>query len=504
MTLAPRPSSTTKISTPRLSEVARHVIAPRGIVKSGWPQVAALLAIFGVVFDQWQVDIARLILAKRSDGQYAADTAVLSIPRQVGKTYLLGCLVIALCILKPGLLVIWTAHHTATSDETFADMRAIVSLPRLAKLGIQVRAANGQQSIIFQNKSRIRFGARERGFGRGFKKVGVLVLDEAQILTANAMDNLIPTTARADNPLVLMAGTPPKPTDPGEAFTAMRTEALEAGSGTGETLYVEFSADEDADPRDRQQWAKANPSYPRHTKSRAILRMLKSLGPASFRREALGIWDAVSVASPLLALDDWSTLTDSPPMDGAHAYGVRFSASGSRMALSVAITMPDGRVFIETLDNDSTAVGLTGLTRWLADRADAADHIVIDGLSNAGLLVESLIAAGVSSRQIVRVGPGEVTTAADRLVQLAKKRRLAHAGQAGWATVIPSAVRRDIGKFGAWGFGVAGDSEADVTPIEAASLAISGLHDKPTIDEDFEAPPSRGQRRSTRRRGSVM
>ena len=56
-------------------------------------------------------------------------------------------------------------------------------------------------------------------------------------------------------------------------------------------VYIEFSADRDADTADREQWAKANPSYPSRTKPAAMLRMLKNLGEDSFRREALGIWD---------------------------------------------------------------------------------------------------------------------------------------------------------------------------------------------------------------------
>jgi hypothetical protein len=36
-----------------------------------------------------------------------------------------------------------------------------------------------------------------------------------------------------------------------------------------ETLYIEISADRDADSMDREQWRKANPSYPHRTPERA-------------------------------------------------------------------------------------------------------------------------------------------------------------------------------------------------------------------------------------------
>ena len=76
------------------------------------------------------------------------------------------------------------------------------------------RRANGQQEIVFVNGSRIMFGTRENGFGRGFDSVDIEVFDEAQILTERALDDMIPATNAAHNPLIVYMGTPPKPSDP--------------------------------------------------------------------------------------------------------------------------------------------------------------------------------------------------------------------------------------------------------------------------------------------------
>jgi hypothetical protein len=462
--------------------------------------VAAVLAAVGIVFELWQVGIAKLILAKRADGQYAADLAVMSIPRQVGKTFMLGSIVFALCVLSPRLLVIWTAHHSATADETFADMQALARQPRMAKHIKRVLTGDGRQDIIFHNGSRIRFGARERGFGRGFKRVGILVLDEAQKLSQSAMDNLIPTTNRAANPLILLAGTPPEPGATGsEVFTTLRAEALE---GDSETLYVEFSADQDADVHDRSQWRKANPSYPKHTTARAILRMLKALGPASFRREALGIWSEHTGAPPEIDANQWAAGMSNPDLLPARAYGVRFSPGGDRMALAVAALTDDDRVFVEVLDSGPTSVGLGGLTQWLSERWEGADAIVIDGLANAGLLNEALLEARVPARRIKRTGPADVTTASARLVELVRFKRLAHAGQPGLTEAATRATRRLIGTQGGWGFECS-DSTVDMPALEAVALAISGLRDRPsTYDNDNE--PSRRTRGSSGRTAGVM
>lgn len=251
----------------------------------------ATCAQVGITFDPWQDGAGTAILGKRKDHLYAAEAVVLSIPRQVGKTYLIGAIIFALCLAEPGTLVLWTAHRYPTANETFQSMRAMVEQPTLRPHIVSATNPGGNGVIKFRNGSRILFGARERGFGRGFQRVAIIVFDEGQILTQAALDDMIPATNTHPNPLVFFIGTPPKPTDPADVFMNMRHEALSGESG--DYLYVEFSADEDADPNDREQWAKANPSYPHRTPARAILRMKRLLGSESFLREGLGIWDRV-------------------------------------------------------------------------------------------------------------------------------------------------------------------------------------------------------------------
>lgn len=118
----------TRSSAPKLSEAARHLITPTGIKSSEWPKVRKLAqGLFGIEYDRWQDGLGMLLPSKRSDGKYAAGVggAVISICRQVGKTLLIGTMVFMLCILHPGITVLWTAHRSRTSDEIFATMKAM-------------------------------------------------------------------------------------------------------------------------------------------------------------------------------------------------------------------------------------------------------------------------------------------------------------------------------------------------------------------------------------------
>ena len=112
------------MSERRLSEIAPVLKQPAGIVGSEFPKLNKAAAKAGIHFDLWQQGFLWLLFSKTAEGKYAcgSDGAVLSSCRQIGKTFTVGTALFLKAILTPGLKVIWTAHHTRTSDETFADM----------------------------------------------------------------------------------------------------------------------------------------------------------------------------------------------------------------------------------------------------------------------------------------------------------------------------------------------------------------------------------------------
>lgn len=287
----------------------------------------------GITFDPWQEGAGTAILGKTVDRLYAADAVVFSIPRQVGKTFLIGAIIFALCLQTSKTLVLWTAHRYVTAADTFNDLKALAERRKLKPHIKRITTATGNQAIEFNNGSKILFGARERGFGRGFKKVAIIVFDEAQILTENAIDDMVPSTNRHPNPLIIYIGTPPKPSDPGAVFTNLREEALSGETDT--TLYIEMSADKDADPNDREQWRKANPSYPRHTSTRAMLRMKKNLTPQSFLLEALGIWNGTATVGVFNA-GAWGRTAKAGPAPAPAALGIAADADQVWLSLGAA------------------------------------------------------------------------------------------------------------------------------------------------------------------------
>lgn len=466
--------SPTKPSTPRLSDLAQHVVVPPATTSTGWPAVRAKCLDLGVRFRPWQESAGRVILAKRADGKYSATIGGtgLSIPRQVGKTYLVGAIVFALCLLRPGLTVIWTAHRLRTAEETFGKMQAFARRAKIRPHVAKIVLGSGEEAVLFRNGSRILFGARESGFGLGFDEVDVLIFDEAQRLRDSTLDDVIPATnqSRQDtSALVLFMGTPPRPTDPAEVFARMRADAL---SGEDEdTGWIELGADPGYEPtlppadltaEDWAQVSKANPSYPADTPREAILRMRKKLGPASFRREGMGIWDEIEIARTVVDLDAWADRTADGPASGTRPDGLAVDASHDREFSVAACWVEEEFAHVEEV----WASGDEARTlRWVAARAGRRIPVLIDSMSPAASLIPGLKAQGVR----VHVGTSaDMSRACGMWFGDVVDRRLTHGGQPSVDAALADATKRDIGTAGGWGWN---RRAGNIAPLVAHSLA---------------------------------
>lgn len=485
--------SATRPSTPKLSEVARHVVIPKGIVTTAWPRVVAQCAEMGVTFDLWQHGIGQIALGKRADGKYAATVGgvVLSIPRQVGKTFLVGMIVIALCILHPGFTVLWTAHRTRTTSKTFDSMQGMVRRKKIWLHVLAVRRSNGEQEIRFRNGSVIMFGAREQGFGRGFDEVDIEVFDEAQILTASALEDMVAATNQSRHEagaLLFFMGTPPRPKDPGEEFANRRSKAL---SGKNPNIaYVEFSADTGADPDDRKQWAKANPSYPVRTPDESMERLRENLtDDESFAREALGIWDPVSTTR-VIDEDSWSLVAD-PASMAIERLTLAIDVPPERSVASVALAglRPDGRWHVEL---DDERKGVDWVIPWVKERAakNRLHAVVVDELSG---LVEKrrdrYFLVGTKIAVTLAAAEGrDMAIACAKFYDSVIDQSLRHTDQPQMNVALSVARKRTI-SGGGWAWNRK-DAASDITPIVAATLALWGAQ-----NDNVKRPAARTSQR---------
>lgn len=484
--------SRTKTSTPKLSEAARHLVYPSTIVKSGWPRIERRLADMAITFDPWQQGFSRLALGKDKNGKYACTVGgvVASIPRQVGKTFTVGSLIIALCIEFAGLKVLWTAHRTRTTTNTFRSMQGMVKRKRVKPHLMPgrnngIRTANGEQEIAFRNGSLIMFGAREQGFGRGFDEVDVIVFDEAQILGEKALEDMVASTNQSRHPhgaLLFFIGTPPRPVDPGEAFTAKRKKAL---SGKADDLiYLEFSADPDSDPDDESQWPVMNPSYPARTPREAMLRLRENLTSVdSWNREARGIWDS-DEETHFFGKGTWEARkTDVVAPDKPAAVGIAVSVDRAYTSLGASGLREGGKRYVGAVDRRRG-------TGWAVAEAVriAVQHgclISLDGKGPASTLLpdlrEAMEEAGLAEERLIVAGASDLCDASALMYDLVEQDELEHGDHPWLNRAVRGAAWRDIGDRKAIGRKT---SLSDPSMLEAAALAVWA----PTQAEPEERP----------------
>ena len=456
----------TRAGTARLSEVARKVVQPTGIVSTGWPAVEQTCRTkLGVAFDEWQAGAGRLILAKREDGSLAAeiDGVGMSLPRQVGKTYLLAGLIFGLCVNTPGLLVIWSAHHSRTHAETFLSMQAFSERPKVRLVVDQVFTGSGKEEIRFRNGSRILFGARERGFGRGIPGVDILVMDEAQILSDTALENMLATLNTSRFGLQLYIGTPPKPDDiiagRSEVFMRMRTDATAGDSE--DMVWIECGADRNVDLDNPDEFwaqvAKANPSYPHRTRKPAILRLRRKLKLDGFLREGLGIWPSDDEVD-IFDMRRWASapLLDrqaDPPTRAA----LVIAASPDRRKACIGIAGEyDGRTLVLC-----HSLPLGQVAAKVAELQEAQDiaEVALAGAPPKGLKPQ-LVQLGVEFEQLANTEMGAACAAFQEAV---RDGTVVHVGQPELDAGVARARTRMVGQSEQW-----------VEDTEPALVACSG------------------------------
>lgn len=463
-------------STRRLSEVARHLVIPEGIVTSVFPRVYRRLREVGVSFDVWQQGLGQIALGCRENGKYAASIGgvTASIPRQVGKTFTFGNLMIGLCLEFPGLRVLWTSHHGRTTTGTFRSMQSMVRKKAIWPHVAQIREANGEQEIVFVNGSIIMFGARAQGFGRGMESIDVEVFDEAQILGVKALEDMVPATNAAKHEhggLVIFIGTPPRPTDDGAAFTTKRKKALDGLAR--DQVYVEISAEPGTDPDDQSKFATFNPSYPHRTPLESMLRMRENIpDDEAWSREAMGIWpedDDEDAKTYVIEPADWAKRANlEPKLLADCAIGIDMAKGRGGVTISAATKRVGGGRHLEVVFHGSQSGVVALVSKIVAKQSPRA--VVIARNSPAASLAPQLEAAGI---KVTLLTEQQVAQACGSLTDDLPEGLISHTGDPLFADALESAEARDLGQAGAWVWDRSGDDPID--PIMAGTLALYGL-----------------------------
>jgi hypothetical protein len=429
--------------------------------------------------DRWQLDVLECWLGRDEDGRLTAMSCGLSCPRQNGKNYILQALELTLLMSAPDTHILHTAHQVRTARRSFEHLARIFenpSHPELKSKLDSVRRTNGEERIVLANGNTVEYASRSRSSARGFDAISLVVFDECQELTDEQLEALMATLAASptgDRQTIYM-GTPPSPGCPGQVFYKRRAAAI--GEPTEHTAWHEWSVEElparDASFDDvRDSVLATNPAMGSRLSIDFAREEFFAMQPDGFARERLGWWSTVEqdAIGPVIDPDVWDALAvDAPAPEGRTAFGVKFSADGTEVAVAAAVKADD-RVHVELVARESMDRGFSWLVPWIQDRKRVATCVVVDGKSSARALVERL--GRMPAKYVVMCGGEEVTAAAAAFLECVRTRSLTwYAEQEGFRSSVVSSPRRTIGSRGGWSFG-----GADSTPVEAAALAVWGV-----------------------------
>ena len=434
---------------------------------------------WGVRFYPCQEDELTLFLARDRHNRYACRTICISKPRQNGKSF--GVRFYAIfCAAVEGKHVLFTAHRGKTVRKMFKFIRAFVlKTPALAKKLLPgadgIYKAAGAEGVYFANGGLIEFATRTDGGGRG-ETYDVIIFDEAQELTDEQYDAIVPTTIASESgdPQKIYLGTPPGPTCQGTVFQGMHDKAHEGGSEG--IWWLEWSVEDIPDMGDvlavLELVYQTNPGMGYRIREDVMLDVIRTAtSPDGFAREFLGWWSPkAGKIHPALDVAAWKALaTDEPDLDPERiAYGVRFSVDGQWVALAAAAQT--GKVtHLELLEVRPVAEGLAWLSEWLGDRVDTACSAGIDGKAGTQALMERMDDAPPD--YLMPLPAAQAGMPASMLADAIADRSVTWFGsQAQVLESVETSKRRRIGRDGAWGF--EGENAA---PVEACAMALWAL-----------------------------
>lgn len=447
---------------------------PRVESKPGWvssqaDDAAFFAAAYGLAPDPWQRHVLDGWLGETASGRWAVGRAGLAVPRQNGKNAVLEIRELY-GMVALGEKFLHTAHEVKTARKAFLRLAGFFDnkreWPELYELVDRtaggIRRTNGQEAITLTNGGSVEFVARSRGSGRGYT-VDVLVCDEAQELTDEQLEALLPTISSAPtgNPQILLTGTPPPPGAAAEVFERTRGQALAGGSAR--LGWDEWSMDDDDDVDDRDVWYATNPALGIRLGLEAVETERETFSEDGFARERLGSWTRQASLSPIDP-DVWHESQDRKSRRaGKVAFAVDMPPEGNSATIAVAGRRQDGRWHVEVVEQ---APGTAWVPERLADlHRNHKAPVMLDPGSPAGSLLPSLADADVP---VETVTGREMAAACVAFLDDVNEDRVRHIGQPVLSTAAAAARRRNVGESWAWH---RRNVDSDISPLVAVTLA---------------------------------
>lgn len=374
-----------RIFTPPLRELTRETTA-------GYEAIDFAENVLGVKLMPWQkwLLIHALEVVDYPDGwRFRFRTIIVLVGRQNGKTTLGAVLsLFFLYCLRTGL-IIGTAQDLEQAEDTWSMcVEMAQSNDELSDQISHVWYTNGAKRLQLTDNRNYRVRASTRKAGRG-KSADLVLLDELrEHRTWEAWSALSKTGIAKKNALLWCMSNAGDGTSVVLRHFRIRAHALlgdpdgiAAALADGEPLdedtdledtalgIFEWSAPPDADKRDREAWAQANPSLGYTIEERTIRAACADDPDDVFKTECLCQWVTAAIAPPF-PVGAWEAGIDPQSIiapDSALFFGVDVSDDRARASIAVCGMRPDRSWHVELVAYRN---GVGWLQGWFAQRAE--------------------------------------------------------------------------------------------------------------------------------------
>ncbi|WP_394271621.1 DEAD/DEAH box helicase family protein [Anaerococcus nagyae] len=390
----------------------------------------------------WQKSLLKAIMSTNKDGLWTHSKFGWAISRRNGKSEI--ALMRALWGLFNGEHVVYTAHRTQTSHRTWEKVGNF-----LDNIGVeytQLKAIGRERLQLVDGDGIMEFRTRTSagGLGEGFD---LLIIDEAQEYTDDQETALKYVVTDSKNPQTLFMGTPPTAISAGTVFLKYRKAVL--NYETEDNGWAEWSVEDMTDPHNVDAWYATNPSLGTIFTERAVKDEISS-NDLDFNIQRLGLWLKYNQKSAISEAE-WGELKVRrvPALTGKLSVGIKYGRDGANAAMSIAVKTKSGKVFVESIDCQSTRNGNGWILNFLS-RADIAD-IVIDGAGAQELLKNDIEDAKIEPSPILPTVK-EVIVANSDFKRGIDQMTIVHKDQPSLTQVITNCEKRSIGSQGGFGY----------------------------------------------------
>lgn len=451
------------------------------LAKSDGARIGKIAAALGKPFMPWQQYVVDIATEHEPDGRYRYELVLITVPRQSGKTTLVGPVQLDRVIVNRGIRAFYTAQTGKDARSRFRDLVTLVQGSPLDAVA-QYRNSQGDEGIKFPNGSELKIFAPVLSALHG-ETPPLVTLDEIweydEILGDALLEGaIIPAQANLSaNRQIWMISTA------GTALSTFMRKWVERGRATvspdgkhwPSMAYFEWGLAEGDDPYDPKAIERFHPAVGQELNG-AILTakelLTNDVSRATWLRAFCNVW--TEAVDPLFSVEDWNALHVEPtgiPKRSEITVTYEIAADGDCGAVMASWRDDDGAPCNRVLH---AAPGTT----WMFELLVTIHHDwkpAVMGADDGGptrRLTDRLRRA-LGEEAIVTTNGKDFATACEAWLSLARDRELKQDGSVTMSNAIAHLVLKRIGDITKF-------SRNDSTgPIAAACAGAVGiwLHD---------------------------